>query len=87
MEALDRIAPLEESEISEVVTQILEEQGIQVVTSAKVTRVEAGPPKTVVAETSGGELRITGAEILVVGADGRVYRMVHRPGGVLIERL
>ena len=69
MEALDRIAPLEEPEISEVMTQIFEEQGIQVVTSAKVTRVEAGPPKTVVAETSGGELRITGAEILV--ATGR----------------
>jgi len=69
VEALDRIAPLEEPEISEVMTQILEEQGIQVVTSAKVTRVEAGPPKTVVAETSGGELRITGAELLV--ATGR----------------
>lgn len=69
VEALHRIAPLEEPEISEVMTQVLEEQGIQVVTSAKVTRVEAGPPKTVVAETSGGELRITGTELLL--ATGR----------------
>jgi mercuric reductase len=69
VEALDRIAPLEEPEISDVMTQILKEQGIDVVTSAKVTRVEAGPPKVVVAEAKGGELRLTGAEILV--ATGR----------------
>jgi mercuric reductase len=69
VEALDRIAPLEEPEISEVMTQILEEQGVQVVTSAKVTRVEGGSPKAVVAEGSGGELRLAGAEILV--ATGR----------------
>ncbi len=69
VEALDRIAPLEEPEISAVMIQILEEQGVQVVTSATVTRVEAGPPKVVVAETAGGELRLTGAEILV--ATGR----------------
>jgi mercuric reductase len=69
VEALDRIAPLEEPEISDVMTQILEEQGINVVTSANVIRVEAGPPKVVVAETTGGELRLTGAEILV--ATGR----------------
>jgi len=69
VEALDRIAPLEEPEISEVMTQILQEQDVQVVTSAKVTGVEAGPHKTVVAETRGGELRLAGAEILV--ATGR----------------
>jgi mercuric reductase len=69
VEALDRIAPLEEPEISEVMTQVLEEQGIQVVTSAKVTRVVAGPPKTVVAETNGSELRLASSELLV--ATGR----------------
>lgn len=69
VEALDRIAPLEEPEVSGTMTQILEEQGVQVVTSAKVMRVESGPPKAVVAETGDGELRLTGAEILV--ATGR----------------
>jgi mercuric reductase len=69
VEALDRITPVEEPEISEVMTQVLEEQGIEVVPSTKVIRVEAGHPKTVVAEASGGELRFTGAEILV--ATGR----------------
>ena len=69
VEALDRVAPLEEPEISEAMTEILEGQGIQVATSAKVTRVEPGPPKTVVVKTNGGELRLTAAEILV--ATGR----------------
>ena len=69
VEALDRIAPLEEPEISEEMTRVLEEEGVRVVTSAKVTRVEGGAPKTVVAEAEGGELKLEGAEILV--ATGR----------------
>ena len=69
VEALDRIAPLEEPEISETMTRILVEQGIEVITSASVKAVEAGPPRTVVADTVSGELRLTGAEILV--ATGR----------------
>ena len=69
VEALDRIAPLEEPEISEEMTRILEEEGVRVVTSAKVTRVEGGAPKRVVAEAEGGELKLEGAEILV--ATGR----------------
>jgi mercuric reductase len=69
VEALERIAPLEEPEISEIMTRVLEEQGVQVVTSAKVIRAESGPPKAVVAETGDGELRLAGAEILV--ATGR----------------
>jgi mercuric reductase len=69
VEALDRIAPLEEPEISEVMTQILEEQGIRVVADAKAMRVKPGSPKAVVAEASGRELRVTGTEILV--ATGR----------------
>jgi len=69
VEALDRIAPFEEPEISETMTQILEEQGVRVVTSAEVTSVEAGPPETVVARRGAEELRLSGAEILV--ATGR----------------
>ena len=69
VEALDRIAPLEEPEISDVMREILEAEGIRVVTSANVTRVEPGSPKTAVAQTGDGELRLTGSEILV--ATGR----------------
>jgi mercuric reductase len=69
VEALDRVAPQEEPEISGMLTEILEEQGIRVMSSARVTRVEAGPPKTLVTETADGELKLTGAQILV--ATGR----------------
>jgi mercuric reductase len=69
VEALDRIGPLEEPEISLAMAQILEQQGIRIVTSATVSRIEAGAGKTVVAETPGDEMRITGTEILV--ATGR----------------
>jgi mercuric reductase len=72
VEALDRIAPMEEPEISAVMARILEEQGIRVVTSATEIRVEAGPPKTVVVGTEGGERRLTGAEILVATGRGPV---------------
>ncbi|MBA2427651.1 MAG: mercury(II) reductase [Actinobacteria bacterium] len=69
VEALDRIAPLEEPEISEWMTRILTDQGIGVVTGAKVTRVEGGERKAVIAEASGQERRFEAAEVLV--ATGR----------------
>jgi mercuric reductase len=69
VEALDRIAPLEEPEISEAMTQILREQGVNVIASATVSRIESGRQKTVVADTSMGEVRVTSDEILM--ATGR----------------
>lgn len=69
VEALDRIAPLEEPEISEWMTRILKDQGIEVVASAKVTRVDGREQKTVIAEVEGGERRFDASEILV--ATGR----------------
>lgn len=69
VEALERIAPLEEPEISQWMTAILKEQGIEVFASAKVTRVQGGDTKTVVAEVDGGERRFEATEVLV--ATGR----------------
>lgn len=69
VEALDRIAPLEEPEISEWMTKILRDEGIEVVASAKVVRVEGGDRKAVVAEFDGDERRFEASEILV--ATGR----------------
>jgi len=69
VEALDRIAPLEEPEISEAMTRILEGQGVHVVTSATVRRVEPGTPTTVMADTPSGEQKVSAAQILV--ATGR----------------
>lgn len=69
VEALDRIAPLEEPEISEWMTKILRDEGVEVVASAKVVRVEGGDRKAVVAEFDGDERRFEASEILV--ATGR----------------
>jgi mercuric reductase len=69
VEALERIAPLEEPEISEWMTQIFTEEGIEIATSAKVVRVEGGDQKTVVAEFSGSERKFQADELLV--ATGR----------------
>lgn len=69
VEALDRIAPPEEPEISEWMTTILTDQGIEIVTGAKVVRVEGGETKAVIAEVGGEERRFRAAEILV--ATGR----------------
>lgn len=69
VEALDRIAPLEEPEISETLTPVLRDQGIRVVTSATVTKALVGAPKTILARTREGELRLEADELLV--ATGR----------------
>jgi mercuric reductase len=69
VEALPRIAPLEEPEISAAMARILRERGIEAIAGAKVHRVERGDRKSVFAEVDGEERRLEGAEILV--ATGR----------------
>lgn len=69
IEALERVAPLEEPEISEWMTRILGDQGIQVVTGAKVFRAESSEGKAVVADVGGEQRRFEAAELLV--ATGR----------------
>ncbi len=69
VEALDRIAPLEEPEVSAVIEAVLADQGVEVVTGATVVRAEAGPPKAVLARAEGRERRLAAQQILV--ATGR----------------
>jgi mercuric reductase len=69
VEALDRVAPLEEPELSGWMHHVLSDQGIEVVTSATVVRVDGGQPKVVVAQAGGSERRFQAAEVLV--ATGR----------------
>ncbi len=69
VEALERIAPLEEPEISEWMTRILVDQGIEIIAGAKVVRAETGAMKAVVADIDGEERRFEAAELLV--ATGR----------------
>ena len=70
LEAVPRIAPFEEPEVSDMLTQVLRDQGANVHTGAKITRVESnGRRCTVVFEHNGAERRVTCDRILV--ATGR----------------
>ncbi len=83
IEALERVAPLEEPEISEWMTRILVDQGVDVVAGAKVIRAESGERKAVVADASGQERRFEADELLV--ATGRrpvVDDLDLDPGGI-----
>ncbi len=48
IEVLDRLAPLEEPEISRWITKVFHDEGIEAVTSAKITRVERRDDRRVV---------------------------------------
>jgi mercuric reductase len=65
VEALPRIAPLEEPEISSVLTRILEQDGVRVVTSAPVVGVEAGTPTALRLGGAREGERIEADEVLV----------------------
>ncbi|WP_273844007.1 mercury(II) reductase [Rubrobacter calidifluminis] len=70
VEMLDRLAPGEEPEVSRWIEEVLREQGVEVITSARVERVEGGENNRLVIASSGGEERkIAASEILV--ATGR----------------
>lgn len=70
LEALPRIAPFEEPEISGVLTKVLRDEGAEVHTGVTVTRVErAGERRIVVFEREGREERVEAEHVLV--ATGR----------------
>ena len=69
VEALGRLAPGEEPEVSAWITQVLADQGIDVLTGARVLGVEPACPKTVQVEAGGARRGLQAAEILV--ATGR----------------
>lgn len=67
LEALSRIAPGEEPEISEALKKYLAEEGIEIVNGARVTHVECGlgVEKRVSAEADGASLVYCGEQLLV----------------------
>ena len=69
VEALGRLAPGEEPEVSAWITRVLTDQGIDVLTGARVLGVEPACPKTVQVEAGGACRELQAAEILV--ATGR----------------
>jgi mercuric reductase len=70
VEALDRLAPFEEPDISAVIEQVLAEEGVGVHTAAAITRVERDPGGyTLTADTSAGHVTLRAERLLV--ATGR----------------
>ena len=69
VEALPRLAPGEEPEISAAIAAVLADQGVEVLTGAHAVRAEAGAPKALLARVDGVERRLVAQEILV--ATGR----------------
>jgi len=66
LEMLERISPLEEPEVAETLAEILESEGVQIVTGAKVIRAgRDGDQKTLTVVVGGEEQTFTGDEILV----------------------
>jgi mercuric reductase len=65
IEALDRIAPFEEPEISEEMAGILLAGGIEVITSAHISRVDGGSRKTLTATVGGAERAFEADQVLV----------------------
>ncbi|MDE3180611.1 MAG: mercury(II) reductase [Acidobacteriota bacterium] len=67
LEALNRIAPGEEPEISDALKKYLSEEGIEIVNNAQVTRVEVGlgGEKRVSAEVDGASVKYCGEQLLV----------------------
>src|SRR6266545_1705595 len=70
VEALDRLAPFEEREISEVIEAVFADEGIAVHTAATVTAVRRDPSGYRVSLTAGGDEQRLWAERLLV-ATGR----------------
>ncbi len=65
-EMLERISPLEEPEVAETLTEILESEGVQLVTGARVVRAgRDGEQKTLTVVVDGEERVFHGDEILI----------------------
>ena len=70
LEVVDRIAPFEEPEISDALTEVLTGQGAEVLTGATITRVERSGQERLVYVAVGGQERVVQAAQVLV-ATGR----------------
>ncbi len=65
IEQSDRLMEREDDDVSEEITKILTEDGIEIHTSAKTTKAASGAGVTLTVETKSGEKTITGSHLLV----------------------
>lgn len=88
VEALDRIAPFEEPEISELLTVHLESLGAEIITSANITKAgRAGDRRFIEAHIGEASRRIEGDQILVAtGRRARTESLGLEAAGVEVDR-
>ncbi len=87
VEVLDQILPVEDAEIAAHVRKRLEKQGIEIITSAKVTKLDKGKTVKATIEKDGkSEIRDVERVISAVGVVGNVEDLGLEGLGVKIER-
>ena len=84
LEALDRVVPIEDAEVSAQLARNLSRRGIQIKTGVKVSAVKAGSGGVVV-ETDGGKLEAEQV-LMAVGRTARVKGIGLEGLGVAMER-
>ncbi len=88
VEALDRVLPVEDEEISAFARKAFEKQGMKILLGAKVGAVEKGADSVTVTVEVGGETRKITADRLIsaVGIVGNVEDIGLEGTGVVVER-
>jgi dihydrolipoamide dehydrogenase len=85
IEALDRILPVEDAEVSSFVAKAFEKRGIEIITNVKLQSV-ASDGKTVTATLDGGATRQADRMILAVGIVGNTEDLGLETTSVTIDR-
>jgi dihydrolipoyl dehydrogenase len=89
VEVLDRILPVEDEEISKLATRAFQKQGMKIITSASVEKLERGKDKvTATIKAKDGKTETITAErvISAVGIVGNVENLGLETAGIKIER-
>jgi dihydrolipoamide dehydrogenase len=88
IEALDRILPVEDEEVSAAAQKAFEKRGLKFRTSAKVTKLTAGKDKVEIALESKGKTEVlsAGRAIVAIGIEGNVEGIGLEALGVKLDR-
>jgi dihydrolipoamide dehydrogenase len=88
IEALDRILPVEDEEVSAAAQKAFEKRGLKFRTGAKVTKLTAGKDKVEIALESKGKAEVLSAEraIVAIGIEGNVEGIGLEALGVKLDR-
>ncbi|MDP9102402.1 MAG: dihydrolipoyl dehydrogenase [Pseudomonadota bacterium] len=88
IEALDRILPVEDEEVSKTAQKAFEKRGLKFRVGAKVTKLAGSKSGVELTLESGGKVEILKAEVAIVavGIDGNVENLGLEALGVKVER-